>query len=223
MQKKKKKNPISTMKKTKRNNSLLLMLTGAVFAFSSCQKNVNEVRDICPKMNNGQNSLVVAFASSNDADAEIVLTFNADDFIAQMDTLLQDRYGDDYVTENVAVYIYDSDSMVFPILQVSVVDVSEESSESLFVELTSVMQENSVCYAVSGESPQITCHSPDIAKCRLRPLGGKDLEACTVGKTKKGLLYCKECPFPLYGGICSQTTHGMVSLSDVMSVLNMVQ
>ncbi len=222
MQKKEKKYPMSTMKKTKRNNSLLLMLTGAVLAFSSCQKNVDEVHDICPKMNNGQISLVVAFASSIDANAEIELTFNVDDFIAQMDAFLQDRYGNDCVTENVAVYIDDSDSIVFPIFQVSVIDVSEESSESLFVELTPVMQENKVCYAVSGGSPQITCHSPNVAKCRLMPLGEKDLEACTPKRTNKGQLYCKECPFPLYGGICSQTTHGMVSLTDVMSVLNMV-
>lgn len=175
----------------------IIALVVAMFAvgailFVACEKEEKEMQSLDAGLIENQ-----IFVSRYNAEAKLegnlVLNFDCSKLINSINEYLSEKYEGRYIVENVSSFFGKTDNgEEFPVLQIAIVDVNEEISESIYYILDPIMgPDGNLVYAVGPNSTTFSCIS--YGNCRKRMFGGIDPEACQPRKNKKGIWYCTKC------------------------------
>lgn len=219
-----------TMKK--QYGFILAIAITMVITFSAivaCSKE-NNVDHFTPEVSVGDahNDYIVAvLPDKKDGTNDLELTFDKMQFMHILDSIINLKNEDEYVTEDVVAYIqYEDDGSSTPYLAVSEINLTDASSEVLFIVLETIQSKDNKpkpgqIYRLT-DNKNITCHTNDVAECRRAAQypGGVDPSACLpFERISDGMLQCKPC----HNIACTQTTTGnAVTVENVQSALDRI-
>lgn len=204
------------MKKHLFLTSALLLCAVGIVVFVACQKET-----ILNQTTSDSDLVKVKIANSTKDGSDVLqLSFDEKEFLTRLDSMLNDRVPGRYIAENVTAYmeIKDSSEVRFPVFQVSVADIENESVDNLFFVLDTIESKAAATsYGMTGSNVVTSCSSDQI--CRRKLNGEMSTEACRLRETDKGVKYCSKCTTAGTTGTCTQTDTGILNAADVICIV----